>query len=368
MALAKYLEDITERFFDGLAVMDRLGSTFIPGTYEPAPVPPTSWIRLNLKNAPLPDRIALLSGDSPTFEVETDDAEAPFTAGFVSGPNVELPEVILSDQSLSFHLLKEGLYRLQLTCGSYRQTYEIDVTETLDLDRQEAIQNGYLALQDCPNEWTRDRLDYLKKEMGPAKRPPGIPSTFCNGILDYHLALYHSEKGKTETANARFLDAYRNLRPYIAHSDVARFVCDYIHYLMNRFEGCSGSQTTGNFGGLRSFLSSPFEDHLSEQTPPHQANKYVEVLVLSIDQKLVELATLIRFGRFVELPVALDSLENHYLTTTPDPCCRARILVLLARGHRQLGNTQRARNFYQSLIQSNASSIWHQEARNYQSR
>jgi hypothetical protein len=367
MALAKYLEDITDRWFEDLAATGRLEATFVPGTYEPAPSPPTSWIRLNLKNSPLPDRIALLSGDEPCFEVTTDSPNALFQAAFVSGPESKLPTVLLSGRTLSFKLLKAGLYRLQLICGSYRQDYEIDVTETLDLDRQDTIQQGYLALQDRPDEWTRDRFDSLKKRMSPANRPAGIPSTFCNGILDYHLALYHSEQGKAEIANSRFVDAYRNLRPYIAHSDVARFVCDYIHYLMNRFEGCTGTTSKGKFGGLRAFLSSPFEDSLRDRgrSPARNPSRYVEVLVLSLDQKLIEVVNLIQVDGENYLPQALESLENHYLTTNPNPCSKARILFILARGNRRLEQIRKAKSFYQQLTQANAADQWHQEARDY---
>lgn len=367
MALAKYLEDITDRWFEDLAATGRLEATFVPGTYESAPSPPTSWIRLNLKNSPLPDRIALLSEDEPSFEVTTDSPDALFEAAFVSGPESKLPTVFLTGRTLSFKLQQAGLYRLQLICGSYRQDYEIDVTETLNLDQQDTIQKGYLALQDRPDEWTRDRFDSLKKRMSSGNRPAGIPSTFCNGILDYHLALYHSEQGKAEVANARFVDAYRNLRPYIAHSDVAHFVCDYIHYLMNRFGGCTGTPSKGRFGGLRAFLSSPFENspHKIEPSLTQSPSRYVAVLVLSLDQRLIEVAKLIQVDESNKLSLTLESLENHYRTTTPNPCSKARILLILARGNRRLGRTKEAKGFYQKLAQANAANLWHKEARDY---
>ena len=260
MALAKYLEDISDRYHESDAVMERLERTFLPGTFEPTPPPTTGWVRLCLHSTSLPDRIVILKGEAPEFYIETDIPDAPFEACFVSAPLAELPTVDVFGHKICFQPTQEGLYRLQLSCGSYHKDYEIDVAGTLEFDVQEPIQRGYLYLQDRPDEWTRERLDSLKSLMN---RPVGVPDTFCNGILDYHLALFHSEHGNLITANRRFEDAYKNLRPYIAYSDVARFICDYVCYLMNRFEGCGGKLSRGSFGGLRTFFNMSYEDSLN---------------------------------------------------------------------------------------------------------
>lgn len=367
MGYAKYSEDISDRYWESQAVMQRLEKAFLPGTFEPTPPPPTGWVRLTLNDSPLPDRIALLKGDEPKFNVETDIPGASFHASFVAAPSAELPPAEVSEKNVRFHLAQEGFYRLQLSCGSYHKHYEIDVTGTLDFDVQAPIQKGYLYLQDRPDEWTRDRLDSLKRLMIPANRPVGIPDSFCNGILDYHLALFHSECGNEMVANRRFEEAYKNLRPYIAHSDVARFICDYVLYLMNRFEGCSGELTRGHFGGLRNFLKLPYNDSIMTcgKTSRSAAGRYIEVLVLSIDQRILEVAREICDDTAVNLPSILASLENHRATSKHDAACQARMLVMLARGFRRLGEPVRAIQHYRQISQISAASAWREEANEF---
>lgn len=364
MALAKFLEDISDRYFEGRAAMDRLDATFAPGTYQPAPPIHTGWVRLALKQGPLPDRIALLEGDQAVFNVETDKPDVPFKIEFMAGPRPELPTVSVSSRSVSFILEHDGLYLLKLTCGAYYKEYEIDVTRTLNLDLEEPIQNGYLYLQDRPDEWTRERLDSLKRLMIPANRPAGVPDSFCNGILDYHLALFHAENENEVIANQRFEDAYKNLRPFIAHSDVAHFICDYILYMMNRFGGCDAVGSPGRFGGLRAFFRAPHDDALKScrANKGTSSGRYIEVLVKSIDQKMLEVVSEICLGPNANLRNGLESLENRRVTGNYDVACQARLHVVLARGYRRLGDRQNANHHYKQLSQMDASSPWHLES------
>lgn len=367
MALAKYLEDITDRYFEDKAAMERLEATFAPGTYQAAPPVHTGWVRLVLYSGPLPDRIALVEGENPSFGIETDKAGAPFGIGFTAGPRAQVPEVMVTDRKVSFLLPHDGLYVLKVSCGAYSKDYEIDVTRTLDLDQQGPIQQGYLYLQDRPDEWTRERLDALKRMMIPANRPAGVPDSFCNGILDYHLALFHAENENERVANQRFEDAYRNLRPFIAHSDVAHFICDYIRYLMNQFDGCDSGRSKGRFGGLRSFLRTPYNRAFEAQpeVTPTETGRYIEVLVKSIDQKLLDVVNGLRVRRPEAVDASLDSLETRLQTGRHDVACRARLNLVLARGHRLLCNREAAIRHYKQLLQSDTASHWHAESTHF---
>jgi hypothetical protein len=364
MALAKYLEDITDRYFEDKAAMERLEATFAPGTYQAAPQVHTGWVRLALNGGPLPDRIALVEGEEPIFSIETDKAGAPFGIEFTAGPRAQLPEVHIADRKVHFTLQHDGFYVLKVSCGAYSKDYEIDVTRTLDLDHQDPIQQGYLYLQDRPDEWTRERLDALKRMMIPDNRPAGVPDSFCNGILDYHLALFHAESENEGVANLRFEDAYRNLRPFIAHSDVAHFICDYIRYLMNQFDGCDSGRSRGRFGGLRSFLRAPYVGSFDvhPEATPAPAGRYIEVLVKSIDQQLLDVVKSLRDPRPGSLEVSLDSLETRLRTGRHDAACRARLTLVLARGHRLLGSREVAARHYKQLLQSDTASTWHAES------
>ena len=368
MGYAKYQEDISDRYWEDLAAMERLDAVFAPGTYQSAPPPePTGWIRLRLDRGPLPDRIAVVEGERLALDVETDKPNAPFKIGFTVGPRAELPEVLVNDRQIRFTLDQDGLYVVRVTCGAYFKDYEIDVSRTLDLDQQPPIQEGYLYLQDRPDEWTRERMDTLRRLMIPANRPAGVPDSFCNGILDYHLALFHAENDNETVANRRFEDAYKNLRPFIAHSDVAHFICDYILYLMNRFDGCDASRSPGRFGGLRAFFRADFKDAL--KTCPLErvggSGRFIEVLVKSIDQRMLDVARKICGDLTGTLPSSLESLENRLHAGHHDAACRTRLHVVLARGFRRLGLVEPAMAHYQHVAKAENAKPWHSEANEF---
>ena len=368
MGYAKYQEDISDRYWEDLAAMERLDAVFAPGTYQPAPPPEsTGWIRLRLGRGPLPDRIAVVEGEQLALHVETDKPDAAFKIGFIVGPRTKLPEVLVIDRQIRFTLDHDGLYVVRVFCGAYFKDYEIDVSRTLDLDQQPPIQQGYLYLQDRPDEWTRERLDTLKRRMIPANRPAGVPDSFCNGIHDYHLALFHAEHDNETIANRRFEDAYKNLRPFIAHSDVAHFICDYVLYLMNRFDGCDASQSPGRFGGLRAFFRADYNDALNSCPLERVAGsgRFIEVLVKSIDQRMLDVARKICDNSTETLKGTLESLENRLHTGHHDAACRTRLHVVLARGFRRLGFTESAMTHYQQLAQAENAKPWHSEANEF---
>lgn len=368
MALAKYLEDISDRFWEDQEAMGRLEAAFAPGTYVVAPPLQSGWIRLALDSGPLPDRIALVKDDAPRFQIELDHPDAPFEVAFVSGPPGELPHVSVTDQQAGFTVAVDGLYLLRVSCGSYARDYEIDVTGTLDLDRQEPIEQGYLYLQDRPDEWTRERLDGLRRLMIPANRPAGVPDSFCNGILDYHLGLFHAEQDNLDVANQRFEDAYRHLRPFIVYSDVARFICDYIQYLMNRFDGCEPGRNAGVFGGLRAFLKAAMYDtawaSAGDKTRKPDG-RYFEVLVKSVDQDMLEVLEHLRGSNPDSGLTALEGLESRLQVDRHDVACRVRIQLVLARGFRRLGKQEAASRYYRHLSQTSAASPWHPESNHF---
>ncbi len=368
MGYAKYQEDISDRYWEDLAAIERLDAIFAPGTYQSAPPPePTGWIRLRLDQGPLPDRIALVEGEQLTLHVETDKPDVPFKIDFTAGPCSELPEVLVSDRQIRFTLGQDGFYIVRVSCGTYFKDYEIDVSRTLDFDHQPPIQQGYLYLQDRPDEWTRERLDTLRRLMIPANRPAGVPDSFCNGILDYHLALFHAENENETVANRRFEDAYKNLRPFIAHSDVAHFICDYILYLMNRFDGCDASRSPGRFGGLRAFFRADFKQALNscnEERVPG-SGRFIEVLVKSVDQRMLDVVRKICHDSTNTLPSSLESLENRLLTGHHDAACSTRLHVVLARGLRRIQLMEQAMVHYQQVAQSENAKPWHSEANEF---
>lgn len=371
MALAKFLEDISDRFFEDLATRDRLEAIYDPGTFiAAAPEEPTGWVRLTLDRGTLPDRIALVEGERLSFSIMSDKANAIVKAQFTVAPLAKMPKVRIARGQIDFTLNQDGLYVLRVSCGSYFKDYEFDVSRTLDLDRQVPIQQGYVYLQDRPDEWTRERLDTLKRLLIPANRPAGVPDSFCKGIVDYHLALYHAEHDNFSIANSRFEDAYKNLRPFIAHSDVAHFICDYILYLMNRFEGCEARGSAGRFGGLRAFFNREYNESLNSchREIANSSGRYIEVLVKSIDQRMLEVVREICQEESSNLSVSVESLENRLKIGNYDAACRTRLNLVLARGFRRMGMMKKAADYYQKVTQTITANKWHAESNEFQSK
>jgi hypothetical protein len=184
------------------------------------------------------------------------------------------------------------------------------------------------------------------------------------------LALYHAEQDNSSIANSRFEDAYKNLRPFIAHSDVAHFICDYILYLMNRFEGCETRGSAGRFGGLRAFFTREYNESLNSCPPvtAHSSGRYIEVLVKSIDQRMLEVVREICQEASSNLSVSLESLENRLKIGNYDAACRTRLYLVLARGFRRMGMVKKAADYYQQVAQTISANTWHPEATEFQSK
>jgi hypothetical protein len=114
-------------------------------------------------------------------------------------------------------------------------------------------------------------------------------------------------------------------------------------------------------------LRTPYDRAFEPQpeVTPTNTGRYIEVLVKSIDQQLLDVVNALRVRRPRVIDSSLDSLETRLQTGRHDVACRARLNLVLARGHRLLCNRDAAIQHYKQLLQSDTASHWHTESTHF---
>jgi hypothetical protein len=234
MALAKYLEDLTESYLDGIAALSG-GETRDPAT---------EW----RKREPTPSDVVVLRhpggclwDDSECFSV----GEKILAAIHAQNPSLKVKvtwtpnhreySTVKSEQGkllLSASGVVSG--RLAVQCGEFLKTYRVAFVQSKRLETLPAFALPLAEITRDPSHWTQPDFDRFREQISVAQVAHELPEEFCQGVREYLLGLHHEQTGEPRFGQ-RLDTAHRLLRPFVPYSPLARAICTYQSFRLNVF-------------------------------------------------------------------------------------------------------------------------------------
>ena len=240
MALAKYLEDIEERWLEDAASRYESRVTELHDLFPPRAG--AGEVHLTRSGRRMEDIEVCEAGQTLDLVV----VSTPETAG----PVVEIEDEdgrrelkISSSGGITMYFKKAGTGRLQVSSGGYIKPYSIQVVEFFHVEQLPDFAKLIQSLADNPPQWTEQTFAQFRVLLEAIVTNAGAPELFVHGIIEYHLGLFQEEQ-RLPSFRERFQAAYGCLRWFIPYSDIARLICAYYLYCANEFEAaaklCSG--------------------------------------------------------------------------------------------------------------------------------
>ena len=244
MALAKYLEDIEERWYEETAVRYE---SYLSELFELLPARPVES-----------GEVFLTRGNRRMEDIEVCEAGQMLDLVVVSTSNAAAPVVEIEKESgwqvlritptgaFNLTLKKKGACRLQVSSGGYIKFYSIQIVEPFQIEKLPDCAELIKSLANNPPQWSSTTFQEFCGKLKDILEEASVPELFIRGIIDYHLGLFHEEQ-RLPAFRERFQTAYGCLRWFIPYSDIARLICAYYLYIANEFE--AATNLCSNHGG-----------------------------------------------------------------------------------------------------------------------
>lgn len=241
MALAKYFEDIEDRWLEETA-----------GRYE---FRVSELLDLFPPRAAHAGEVYLTRSGRRMEDIEVCEVGQTLDLAVVSTPGTAEPLVEIEEDSgrrelkmsssggIKVPFKKTGTRRLQVSSGGYIKPYSIQVVEPFQIEQLPDFAKLIKSLADNPPQWTEKTFEQFRVSLEAILGKAGVPELFVHGLIEYHLGLFQEEQ-RIPAFRERFQAAYGFLRWFIPYSDIARLICAYYLYCANEFEAaaklCSG--------------------------------------------------------------------------------------------------------------------------------
>lgn len=355
MALAKYLEDIEDRWHEETA-----------GRYESYVTELFDLFPVKLVQA---GDVYLLRGRRRMEDIEVCEVGQTLDLVVVSALETAAPVVEIEDEH-GRHKLKitltgtvkvpfknAGTRRLQVSSGGYIKPYSIQVVEPFQIEQLPDFAKLIHSLSKNPPQWTETTFQQFRSQLEAILGKAGVPGLFVSGIIEYHLGLFQEEQ-HLPSFRQRFEAAYGCLRWFIPYSDIARLICVYYLYCANEFKAatnlCPGRG--GRLGRAASFFNGEalvgpanYQTGESSKGGLPLLLAWTDVLTFQAFEALVdnraadatELAAVIRQG--TDLAFSLERAE--------------RLLFLEACASEQSGDVSLSRRSFEGLVDSPSAAI-----------
>lgn len=345
MALAKYREDITERWLENTQARyeDRLKELF---ERFPAPVSHAGEVYLTRQGRRMEDVEVCELGQELCLGVVVSDGTAyPALEVEVGGrwQNVDFR----GSETISFAMPNRGQQQFRLTSAGYLKEYTLHVIEALRIEEQNDFATFIRQLSDNPPRWTEASFAAFRSQLQSILDQHRAPSLFVSGVVEYHMGLFHEDQ-RHPAFRERFQSAYGHLRWFIPYSDIARLICTHFLYCANEFaaalEVCGSS--AGRFNrSLNFMLGRP-------RTAIHDAGRPGLPLLVSLaDSLLFQAVEAVQEERFDDA-LSLCVATGRQLVPTFDRERSERLNYVEACARAGCGEVEGARNRLDLLTES----------------
>ena len=348
MALAKHHEEVEERWVANTS--DRYEAMLADLFDRLPPVRPQAG------------EVYLLRGGRRMEDIEVCELGETLDLAVDSKPGSAAPEIELLDevgsrplrQKVNGHIAvsfkKAGCRRIQVGSGGFLKLYTIHAVEPLRVEELPDFAKLIQSLSDNPPEWTDATFGEFRARLEQVLAKKGVPAIFVDGVIEYHLALFHQEQ-RLPSFRERFESAYGNLRWFIPYSDVARLICAYYLYCANEFEAAE-KLVKGRRSRLRHtvrfFLG---EDGAKPTAASSKTKAGLALLVALPDLMLFQAIEALESGRAKDAAEFIVVARRHTRANF-DRERAARGAYIDARMKQANGETKAARSAFESLLHS----------------
>jgi hypothetical protein len=244
MALAKYREDIEERWLDDNAgrYEARLAELFslLPPRFDPA-----GEVYLTRAGRRMEDNEVCQVAQSISLQI--------FRASGAAAPEVTIEEGAersaprpRHDGTFDIQFSTVGQKRVQVISGGYIKSYTIYAVEPFRVEQQPDVLQLLQSLTDFPPNWTDESFAQFRIRLETVLRKLNAPQLFIDGVVEYFFGLFHEEQERP-TFRERLQTSYGHLRWFIPYSDIARIICTQYLFCANEFAAaekvCNPSST-----------------------------------------------------------------------------------------------------------------------------
>lgn len=365
MALAKFYEDNFERLLE-----DR-DNLFPPAALDstPPPLPPelrSGWMELRESGRLVSDREVFVAMHPLNFSLRwQDDAEKPH--GSLHPLPAGAEKQIAPDAAGGFALTLPvtGPYELRLHCGLHERRFRLEAVASPDFASVRRIQQELAALCAATEAWTREQLDAMRQRLLPRDQPPEVPRDFCDGLMEYHLALM-LEKEQRPEAGGHFECAYTRLRPYTKYSPQAAFIASYFLYRINNFESLAKLPPShSRFVAMCAFFHQPY-DEVSEAPGPTDERRPARfpMVIAGADEALLAAVEQLVAGDLAAADEQVERARREQSQVTRDGAAEMRLHFVAARVQRRKGDVKHA-CFHYAQLDVRTNSVFGREATQY---
>lgn len=246
MSLAKYHEEIEARWLENTSNRYERDIAELFQHIKPA-VPPPGNVYLLRSGRRMEDTEVCEVGLKLELTLEASPGCATPELHFLDGPN---GSSITRKQDCSALVVfsQAGCWRVQVSSGAFHKLYSIHAVEPFRKTALSDLATLINSLSENPPEWSDQAFEEFRKKLEAVLSSEGLPDIFAQGVVEYHLALFHEEK-RFPSFRQRLESAYGNLRWFVPYSDMARLVCGYYLYCANEFNAAT-TICGRNSGGL----------------------------------------------------------------------------------------------------------------------
>jgi len=347
MALAKYLEDITERWLENTKARyeDRLKDLFAK---FPPPPSTAGNVFLTRHGRRMEDIEVCEAGQELELNlVASKDAATPKLEVEVSGHWQEVP---IRGHSIVLLPMQFPCQRqLRVVSAGYLKEYTLHVIEALRIDEQPDFARFIREMSDNPPNWTEATFGEFRREVEAILSSHGASRLFIDGVVEYHMGLFHEER-RLPNFRDRLQSAYSHLRWFAPYSDIARLICIHYLYCANEFGAASalcGSGVTKMSDTLALFLGET-HDPSTASLVSHQG---LPLLVSLSDSLLFQAAKAIQEGRH-EDAIELCAAVHRQTIPSFDRERAARLAYVDALARTKLGETESVQSRWETLAHS----------------
>lgn len=347
MALAKYLEDITERWLENTKARyeDRLKELF---ERFPASVSSAGEVYLTRHGRRMEDIEVCEVGQTLHLAMVIKEGAAASKCEIeVDGRWQEVS--VMSGQTMTLSLPVAAQRQLRVISAGYLKEYTLHVIQAMRVESQPDFARFIRELSDNPPNWSDITFADFRRQLQAILVANNAPQMFIDGVIEYHMALFHEDL-RLANFRDRLQSAYGNLRWFIPYSDIARLICIHYLYCANEFEAAlnlCGSGSTRMRQALALLLSRPLEEARSIEI----SKQGLPLLVSLSDSLLFEAAQAIREGRH-ESALVLCAAVHRQLQPAFDRERAERLACLEAIARAGDGDAESARSRWEVLLNS----------------
>jgi hypothetical protein len=355
MALAKYCEDIDDRYTDDN--FERLNALFSGRDFS------KEWRQLarvdsaavvaRFSGGYFEDRMVFLRPGRTRFSVESASKIQHVMVTF-SRFN-DAAEELSPDETGAFEIHSpKADGELTLRCGNYSKTYRITFLDKPKPEVLPDVKPALAALVHNPARWTNAGFEKLRGELDTVLSLPGIPPDFATGVKEFYLGLFHESIGEANYRK-RIETAFNVLRPFCAFSDYAQLICAYYLYRVNYFEQVVALHQIPLLSTIAKFFLSQNSASISRLKNKPTTGE-TEILVSDRDFELFQAITLFMEGNLKGCAKKISRAQAAGLSGL-DTQGDERLTLIRARLASRSGKAPEAARFYGILTNSATDAI-----------